>query len=97
MRAMTGYKPVKYRKFKTALFLALLLTISFLAGAFAERTSSVLHEITAIIPAAVEGAKEFLRDQVIFRINTAEEQLKWAMVISLLILFDAPASFIRGP
>jgi len=97
MRTISVYRPTKAKKVKSLLLIALLLATAFLAGAAAEKTAHFLQDVIEAAPVALEGIKSFLRDRVIFKVNTVAEQLKWAAVIMLSIAHETGSHVIRGP
>ena len=60
-----------------------LLAIAFLAGAVTQDTAHFLQDLAAAVPVALDGMKTFLREKLIFKVNTLAGQLKWTAVISL--------------
>ncbi|MFA4884660.1 MAG: hypothetical protein WC601_02580 [Desulfotomaculaceae bacterium] len=97
MRTISVYRPTKAKKVKSIFLIALLLAAAFLAGAVAENAAHFLQDVIAAVPVAMEGIKSFLRDRVIFKVNTVAEQLKWAAVIMISIAHETGAHVIRGP
>ena len=97
MRTITEYRPARSKRWKSLFLTALLLTMAFLAGAIAEKTVHFLQDVKAALPAAQEEIKVFFRERVIFKLQAVADQVKWAAVITLLIVREYPSSLIRGP
>jgi len=79
------------------LLTALLVAMAFLAGAVAEKTAHFMQDVVLAAPIMLDQAKEFLQQRVIFKVNTAAEQLKWAAVIIISIVKGSGNYVIRGP
>lgn len=97
MRTISVYRPTKTKKIKSILLTALLLVTAFLAGAVAEKTAHFLQDVMEAAPVVLEEIKSFFRERVIFKVNAAAEQLKWAAVIIISIFHEAGSRVIRGP
>jgi len=54
-------------------FIVLLVLVSFLAGAGAERTTSFLQDVTAVLPQVQDTIKTFIREKMVFKLNTWAE------------------------
>lgn len=97
MRTISDYRPVRFKKIKSLLLTALLLAMAFLAGAAAEKTAHFLQDVMVLAPVALDGVKTFLRERVVFKVNTVADQIKWAAVITLSIITEPVSCLIRGP
>jgi hypothetical protein len=97
MRVITNYRPTKGQRVKSFLMSLVLLAIAFLAGAVTQDTAHFLQDLAAAVPVALDGMKTFLREKLIFKVNTLAGQLKWTAVISLAILYNALPYRARSP
>lgn len=97
MRTVSVYRPVRKKRTKAVFLIALLLAMSFLAGAVTEKTVHFLQDVIAAAPVALDGIKEFFKERFFFKINPAADQIKWATVIIISILTDYRHHSIRGP
>lgn len=97
MKTAPNYRPVGFNKLKTIIITIFLLLIAFLSGAIAERTDNIIHNMMVIVPAAVEDVKEFLQEQLIIKVNTLAECLKWGSVITVSIFEYHLNKLSRGP
>jgi len=97
LRTVSVYRPVKKRRTKAFFLIALLLAMSFMAGAITEKTIHFLQDVIAVAPFALDGIKEFFKDNFFFKINTAVDQIKWAAFIIISTLTDYRYHSIRGP
>lgn len=91
------YRPAKAKKIKSLFLTVLLLAMTFLGGAVAERTAHILQDLAAAVPAFLDGMKTFLRERIIFKINDKADQIKWAAAITLAIIAEPASYLIRGP
>lgn len=89
---MYGYRQ-SMKKPKFLLTLILLVLASFLAGAYLEKTAGILQDITASAPALEESLKTFVRERVIFKLNTRAENAGTPVMSG----FPGVAKMIRGP
>lgn len=100
MRAVSEYRPFRFKKMKSLLLTMLLLAMAFLAGAAAEKSAHFLQDVMAVAPVALDGVKSFIRERFIFKVNAVADQFKWAAAITLAIVSDPVAhliGLIRGP
>ena len=97
MKPITVYRPTKTRKAKSLFLVALLLIMAFLAGAVTEKSAHFLQDVIAAAPVALDKAKTFLQEKVIFKVGAAAEQAKWSAVIIISIIMQAGSHVIRGP
>lgn len=99
MKTITVYRPTKTKKFKSLLLVALLLVMAFLAGAVTEKSAHFLQDVIAAAPVVLDEVKAFLRERIIFKVDKAVEQVKWAAVIIISIITQAGSGshVIRGP
>ncbi|OPX88309.1 MAG: hypothetical protein A4E53_02091 [Pelotomaculum sp. PtaB.Bin104] len=97
MKPASNYRPVGFNKPKTILIMALLLVMAFLSGAIAERTDNIIQNLMVIIPPAIEELKAFFREQLIIKVNTLADCLKWGSIIIISIFEHRLSSVIRGP
>lgn len=97
MRVISDYRPARFKKVKSLFVMALLMVMVFLAGAAAEKTAHFLQDVINAVPVALDGMKTFLRERLIFKVNAAADQIKWATVITLSIIMEPLSYLIRGP
>lgn len=90
---MYGYRQ-SMKKPKFLLTLILLVVASFLAGAYLESTAGILQDVTAVTPKIEESLKSFVRERVIFKLNTRAENSADRPVMSGCTVL---AGMIRGP
>lgn len=89
---MYGYRQ-SMKKPKFLLALILLVLASFLAGAYLEKNAGILQVITASAPALEESLKTFVRERVIFKLDTRPENAGTPVMSG----YPGVAKMIRGP
>ncbi|MDD2554120.1 MAG: hypothetical protein PHP51_06075 [Desulfotomaculaceae bacterium] len=97
MKTITVYRPVKKKKVKSLFLVALLLLMSFLAGAVTEKSVHFLQDVIEAAPIALNELKSFFREKIIFKVGAIVAQAKWSAAIIVSIIMQEGTHVIRGP